>query len=74
MSLPELSEFLTSHPVENETLIKNDGEPLTIGDVKSKINLWLAELGAENLKTQFLQLGTMLVFHIVRETQVIYFN
>ena len=52
-----VADFLTSHPVENETLIKNDGEPLTIGDVKSKINLWLAELGAENPEDTIFAIG-----------------
>ncbi len=40
--------FLTHHQVVNEVLTKPDGTALLIGDVKSQINLWLAELGAEN--------------------------
>lgn len=40
--------FLQSHKVENNVLIKEDGNALTIADVKSKINLWAAELGVEN--------------------------
>lgn len=40
--------FLSEHKVVDDTLIKADGSPLTIGDVKSLINLWLAEAGAEN--------------------------
>jgi Xaa-Pro aminopeptidase len=44
----QVADFLTSHKVKNEVLIKADGQPLTIGDVKSKINLWLAEKGVEN--------------------------
>lgn len=43
-----VANFLTSHDVLYETLIKSNGTPLLIGDVKQKINLWLAELGAEN--------------------------
>jgi Xaa-Pro aminopeptidase len=42
------ADFLTGHRVKNNHLINQDGEPLTIGDVKKKINLWLAEHGAEN--------------------------
>ena len=42
------ADFLTSHKVLNDTLIKPDSSQLLIGDVKSQINLWLAELGAEN--------------------------
>ena len=40
--------FLQSHKVENNVLVKEDNSPLTISDVKSKINLWAAELGVEN--------------------------
>ena len=41
----KVADFLTSHNVKNDVLVKSDGNPLTIGDVKSKINLWLAEKG-----------------------------
>lgn len=41
------AEFLTSREVrDDEVLLKEDGSPLTIGDVKRKINLWLAERDA----------------------------
>lgn len=40
--------FLQQHPAKNNVLVKPDGKPLTIGEVKAKINLWLAEAGAEN--------------------------
>lgn len=43
-----VAEFLTSHKTRNSVLVKKDGEPLTIGEVKQRINLWLAEAGAEN--------------------------
>ena len=50
--------FLQSHPVgENETLIKADGSPLTIGDVKSQIKLWLAEAGAEDTEGMIFAIG-----------------
>jgi len=40
-------ELLTSSDVrEDEVLLKEDGSPLTIGDVKRRINLWLAERDA----------------------------
>ena len=51
------ADFLTQHPVKNETLLKADGSPLTIGDVKSLINLWLAELGAENPEDTIFAIG-----------------
>lgn len=44
----KVAEFLTTSKVKNDLLIKSDGQPLTIGDVKGKINLWLAEKGVEN--------------------------
>lgn len=44
----QVADFLTSHKVKDEVLIKADGQPLTVGDVKGKINLWLAEKGVEN--------------------------
>ncbi len=44
----QVADFLTSHKAKDGVVIKADGEPLTIGDVKSKINLWLAEKGVEN--------------------------
>jgi Xaa-Pro aminopeptidase len=44
----EVADFLATRPVEDEVLLRSDGQPLTIGDVKRRINLWLAERGAEN--------------------------
>ena len=42
-----VQDYLTSCDVrEDEVLLKDDGTPLTIGDVKDKIALWLAERGA----------------------------
>jgi Xaa-Pro aminopeptidase len=51
------ADFLTGHAVEGETLVKADGRPLTIGDVKPKINLWLAELGADNPEGTIFAIG-----------------
>lgn len=42
-----VAEYLTLRPVRaDEVLLQEDGAPLTIGDVKRKINLWLAERDA----------------------------
>ena len=42
------AEYLTSSDVRaDEVLLKEDGSPLSVGDVHSKIRLWVAELGAE---------------------------
>jgi Xaa-Pro aminopeptidase len=43
----QVAEFLSSHKAHKEVLVKKNGEPLTIGDVKTRINLWLTELDAE---------------------------
>ncbi len=41
--------FLQDSQVDSdEVLLNANGEQLTIGEVKSKINLWLAEMGVEN--------------------------
>ncbi|NWG33575.1 MAG: aminopeptidase P family protein [Chloroflexi bacterium] len=41
-------DYLTSCAVrEDEVLLKEDGTPLTVGDVHRKIRLWVAERGAE---------------------------
>ncbi len=42
------ADYLQGHKDKNGVLIQKDGSPLTIGKVKGLINLWLAELGAEN--------------------------
>jgi Xaa-Pro aminopeptidase len=42
------AEYLTSREVRaDEVLLKEDGTPLTVGDVHAKIRLWVAERGAE---------------------------
>jgi Xaa-Pro aminopeptidase len=43
-----IADFLTSHRAKDGVLVKGDGEPLTIREVKRRINLELAERGAEN--------------------------
>lgn len=53
-----VQEFLTSREVrEDEVLLKEDGSPLTIGDVKSKISLWLAERGAVDVEGLIFAIG-----------------
>jgi len=50
--------YLTGCEVrEDEVLLKQDGSPLTIADVKSRIDLWLAELGAENPEGTIFAIG-----------------
>lgn len=43
-----VADYLTNCDVKDEVLLEEDGRPLTVAEVKSKINLWLSELGAEN--------------------------
>jgi len=54
-----VADYLTSQAVrkEDEVLIKEDGTPLTIGEVKSKISLWLAERGAVDVEGCILAIG-----------------
>ncbi len=51
------ADFLTKHAVKGEVLVRADGQPLTIGEVKGKINLWLSELGAENPEGTIFAIG-----------------
>lgn len=43
-----VADYLTSRPVEGRRLLRRDGQPLTVRDVKRKIRLWLAERGGED--------------------------
>jgi Xaa-Pro aminopeptidase len=52
------AEYLTSREVRaDEVLLKEDGSPLTIGDVKARISLWIAEQGAENPEGTIFAIG-----------------
>lgn len=51
------ADFLTSQKVKDEVLVNSDGQPVTIGDVKKRINLWLAEAGAENPEGTIFAIG-----------------
>ncbi len=53
-----VQEYLTSCDVrEDEVLVKEDGSPLTIGDVKGKIALWLAERDAVDVEGLIFAIG-----------------
>ena len=53
-----VQDYLTSCEVrEDEVLLKEDGYPLTIGDVKGKISLWLAERGATEAEGTIFAIG-----------------
>lgn len=44
----DVANFLTAHRARNGVLLNQHDEVLTIGEVKRRINLWLAMRGAEN--------------------------
>ena len=44
----KVAEFLQSHKAKDGVLVKADGTPVTVGDVKRNINLWAIERGVEN--------------------------
>ena len=53
-----VQDYLTSCDVrEDEVLLKEDGNPLTLGEVKGKISLWLAERGAVDVEGVIFAIG-----------------
>jgi Xaa-Pro aminopeptidase len=44
----DVAGYLTAHQAKNGYLVDRQGEILTIGEVKRRINLWIAMRGAEN--------------------------
>ncbi len=54
----KVADYLTSCRVNaDEILLKEDGTPLTIGDVKSMISLWLSERGAVDVEGVIFAIG-----------------
>ncbi len=53
----KVAQYISSHGTRAELVVKPDGAPLTIGDVKNQINLWLAEAGAENPEGTIFAMG-----------------
>jgi Xaa-Pro aminopeptidase len=52
-----VADYITSQRVRDGLMIKHDGDPLTIRDVKQRINLWLSERGAENPEDTIFAIG-----------------
>lgn len=52
-----VANYLVSRPVQGETLLKENGEVLRVGDVKARIRLWLAEEGADNPEETIFSIG-----------------
>lgn len=53
----QVHDFLGNQVAKNGILVLEDNTPVTIGLVKSKINLWLAEAGAENPEQTIFAIG-----------------
>jgi Xaa-Pro aminopeptidase len=53
----ETVDLLTSRSVRDDYLVRPDGEPLRIGDVKRRIDLWLAEREAEAPEATIFSIG-----------------
>lgn len=51
------AEFLSSQHARDNILVDSQGNPITIGQVKRRINLWLAELGADNPEGTIFAMG-----------------
>ncbi len=51
------ADFITSHKVKDGVMVTQNGEPLTVGVVKQRINLWLSERGAENPEDTIFAIG-----------------
>jgi Xaa-Pro aminopeptidase len=51
------ADFLCGQKVKDGVLVKADGQPVTIGEVKGLINLWLAERGVENPEGTIFAIG-----------------
>jgi Xaa-Pro aminopeptidase len=52
-----VADYLTTRQVKDGVLLDQNGSPVTIGRVKSLINLWLAEKGAENPEDCIFSMG-----------------
>jgi Xaa-Pro aminopeptidase len=52
-----LADFLSNHYENQGMIVQKNGSPLTIGMAKRQVNLWLAELGAENPEGTILAMG-----------------
>lgn len=53
----ETADYLSSRKVKKGVLLKKNGDALEIRDVKRKIDLWLAERGAENPESTIFAIG-----------------
>jgi len=52
-----LVDFLSGQKAKGNRLVNHEGQPITVGEVKKKINLWLAEAGGENPEGTIFAIG-----------------
>lgn len=57
-TVKDVAGFLQSHRAEDGVLVDRQGETLTIGEVKRRIDLWLAMRGAENPERTIFAIGS----------------
>jgi Xaa-Pro aminopeptidase len=53
----KVADFLTSQKSKNGMLVDSNDDPIQVGDIKNKINLWLAEAGVENPEGTIFAIG-----------------
>ena len=53
----QVADFLSSQKSKNGMLVDKNGNPILVGYVKQKINLWLAEAGVENPEGTIFAIG-----------------
>ena len=51
------ADYITGHKTKGGVVVHKDGSPVTIGEVKNLIQLWLAEQGAENPEGTIFAIG-----------------
>jgi Xaa-Pro aminopeptidase len=57
-TVDDVAGFLKSHQTKDGVLVNRQGEVLTIGEVKRRIDLWLAMRGAENPEGTIFSIGS----------------
>jgi len=53
----QVADFLTSQKSKHGVLVDSNGNPILVGHIKQKINLWLAEAGVENPEGTIFAIG-----------------
>jgi len=53
----KVADLLASQKSSNNILVMTDGTPWTVGEIKKRINLWLAEAGAEDPEGVIFSIG-----------------